>query len=170
MFFPDLFPIPFTEEALAIVVRNVDYVQDVLARRILVENPSTYLVLPQAALSEAEFLAELVRRSDCGVLLDMLKEFIDRLPPGSVREMHLAGHDTSLLEDGSRLRIDDHGSPVCEEVWQLFATAARRLEACPTLIEWDTRLPEFQILAEQARLAQEILDREQPWRSSGAAA
>jgi hypothetical protein len=186
MFFPDLFPIPFTEEALGVVTRNVDYVQEVLARQILVENPSTYLVLPQSTLSEAEFLAELVRRCDCGVLLDInnicvgahnlghdpvvtLNEFIDRLPPGSVREMHLAGHDTSLLEDGSELRIDDHGSPVCEEVWQLFATAARRLGPCPTLIEWDTRLPEFLVLAEQARLAQEILDRERAWRSDAAA-
>jgi uncharacterized protein (UPF0276 family) len=166
---PDLLPLPYTEEALAVFTGNVERVQDALARPILVENPSRYMSLPHSILTEAEFLEQLVRRTGCGVLLDInniyvtahncgadpesqLEHYLRRLPHGSVGELHLAGHDAS----GPRL-IDDHGSQVCADVWQLFRTAVATLGPRPTLIEWDTRLPSFEVLQGEARVAQWIM-------------
>jgi uncharacterized protein len=171
---PALLPLPYTEKALEVFVRNVDYVQTQLARQILIENPSRYLNTPGSDMSEAEFLGTLLGRSGCGVLLDInnlyvgarnvgndadatLAELLDCLPTGSVQETHLAGHQTSRLSDGSELRVDDHGSEVCPEVWRLYEKAIVALGPCPTLIEWDTRLPEFAVLQEQAQMAQRTL-------------
>jgi uncharacterized protein len=176
---PDLLPLPYTEEALEVFVRNVDYVQTQLARQILIENPSRYLSTPCSDMSEAEFLAALISRSGCGVLLDInnlyvgarnvgndadetLADVLDRLPAGSVQEIHLAGHQTDRLSDGSELRVDDHGSEVCADVWRLYQRAIVALGPCPTLIEWDTRLPEFAVLEEQARIAQRTLEATPP--------
>jgi hypothetical protein len=166
---PDLLPLPYTEEALRVFATNVERVQDTLARTILVENPSRYMSLPHSTLTEAEFLGQLVRRTGCGVLLDInniyvtahncggdparqLEEYLRGLPGGSVGELHLAGHSTS----GDRL-IDDHGSQVCADVWRLFRTAIATLGPRPTLIEWDTRLPVFETLESEARVAQWIM-------------
>jgi uncharacterized protein len=166
---PDLLPLPYTEEALAVFASNVELVQDALGRTVLVENPSRYMSLPHSTLTEAEFLEQLVRRTGCGVLLDInniyvtacncgadpegqLNDFLRRLPARSVGELHLAGHSTS----GQRL-IDDHGSQVCAAVWQLFRTAVATLGTRPTLIEWDTRLPSFEVLQGEARVAQSIM-------------
>lgn len=174
-FLPDLLPLPYTEEALAVVCRNVAQVQDSLARQLLVENPSTYLRFAAAALSEAEFLAELARRTGCGVLLDinniyvsacnhgespqaLLDGFLHSLPGRSVGELHLAGHAVVNSEAGRELRIDDHGSMVCQAVWQLYDRALQRLGPRPTLIEWDTRIPEFNVLEQQAAAAQLLID------------
>jgi uncharacterized protein len=172
---PDLLPLPYTEEALDVVIRNVEHAQHTLQRTLLLENPSRYLALPYSTLSEAQFLAEIVRRTGCGVLLDInnlyvsatnaevapeahLQEFLELIPECRIGEIHLAGHSIQHLENGRSLRIDDHGSEVCPEVWQLYATAIRTLGPRPTLIEWDTRLPTFERLQQEARAVQSILD------------
>ena len=170
----DLLPLPYTEEALQIVVRNVSQVQEVLGRQLLVENPSTYLQFTHSTLTEPEFLSELCRLSGCGALLDvnnifvsasnraqpaaiMLAEFLQQLPPDSVREIHLAGHATILTEEGRSLCVDDHGSCIAPEVWQLYDSVVATLGAVPTLIEWDTRIPAFHVLQSQAAEAQSRL-------------
>jgi uncharacterized protein (UPF0276 family) len=156
----DLLPVPYTEEALAHVVRRVEAVQARLGRRILLENPSTYLRFRHADLTEAEFLAELCRRADCGILLDVNNVFVsahnhgfdplaylDALPVERVGQIHLAGH----TEEGALL-IDTHDAPVRLEVWRLYAAAIERFGARSTMIEWDDRVPAFEIL--QHELAQ----------------
>ena len=181
---PDLLPLPYTEEALAVVVRNIDQVQTALGRPILVENPSTYLAFAASALTEAEFLGELVRASGCGLLLDVnniavsggnlgeppmrrLALMLDHVPAGAIGEIHLAGHAIRRLDDGTILRIDDHGSPVSDEVRALYEVLIARIGARPTLIEWDTDIPAFEALEAEAAIAQSILDRgvAQPARS-----
>ncbi len=173
---PDLLPLPYTEEALAVTCRNVARIQDALGRTILLENPSTYLEWAHSAIPEPQFLAEVARRTGCGVLLDInnvyvsarnqgqdpgavLGGFIDALRADQVREMHLAGHALTHTAAGDELRIDDHGSPVCDDVWALYARAVAWLGAVPTLIEWDTRLPSFATLQQEAARAQAVLDR-----------
>jgi hypothetical protein len=175
-YLPDLLPLPYTEEALAIVCNNVTRVQDTLKRRLLVENPSTYLRFADASRSEPEFLGELARRTGCGVLLDInnvfvsacnqgespqgtLDGFLEHVPESSIGELHLAGHTLLPAESGRELRVDDHGSVVCDAVWGLYAHALARLGPRPTLIEWDTRIPEFPVLQQQAATAQAWLDR-----------
>lgn len=148
----DLLPLPLTEESLGVVARHVDETQQALGRQLLVENPSLYVRLDNT-LEEADFLAELVDRTGCGLLLDInnayisaqnlgrdLDAYLGALPLSAVGEFHLAGHhlDTDAVPP---LRIDDHGSPVCDAVWQRYAQLSRWLPEVPTLIEWDTRLP-----------------------------
>jgi uncharacterized protein (UPF0276 family) len=173
-YFPDLLPLPYTAESLRIVCRNVDAVQQALGRQLLVENPSTYLRYQDSPIPEPVFLAELTRRTGCGVLLDVnnvyvsarnldvdpaiaLEAYLDVLPPAAVGEIHLAGH-ACVERDGATLLIDDHGSPVCAAVWRLYERAIEVLGAVPTLIEWDTALPEFHVLAAEAAAAQARLD------------
>ncbi len=173
---PDLLPLPYTQEALNVVTANIDHVQGVLGRRLLIENPSTYLQFSQSSLSEAEFLCALVRRTGCGVLLDLnnihvsamnqgidpasaLGEYLAWIPHEAIGEIHLAGHAVRDLEGGGQVRIDDHGSRVCPDVWGLYHTAVRTLGARPTLIEWDTDIPAFTVLQDEAATAQSFLDR-----------
>jgi uncharacterized protein (UPF0276 family) len=173
---PDLFPVPYNEEALAVVVRNVDEVQSTLSRQILVENPSKYVTLTDHTLTEAQFLSELVARTNCGVLLDInniyvsagnaggdasedLAQLLRCVPHDTILEIHLAGHASTHLANGQVLLIDDHGSRVCEEVWRLFETAIATLGPRPTLIEWDTQLPGLEVLLHEARAAQAALRR-----------
>jgi uncharacterized protein len=173
-YLPDLLPLPYTEEALAIVCRNVSQVQETLGRQLLIENPSTYLHYAATAMSEAEFLAAVVVRTGCGVLLDInniyvsacnqrrdagdvLQGWCQALDPRSVGELHLAGHAIVSTSLGEELRIDDHGDRVCTEVWSLYASAIEHFGALPTLLEWDTRLPEFAVLQDEARHAQDLL-------------
>jgi uncharacterized protein len=153
-YLPDLLPLPYTEEALAIVCRNVSQVQETLGRQLLIENPSTYLHYAATAMSEAEFLAAVVVRTGCGVLL---QGWCQALDPRSVGELHLAGHAIVSTSLGEELRIDDHGDRVCTEVWSLYASAIEHFGALPTLLEWDTRLPEFAVLQDEARHAQDLL-------------
>jgi len=175
MYFPDLLPLPYTEEALELVARNIDRVQTALKRTLLVENPSTYLRFANSVLTEAEFLAALVQRCGCGVLLDVnniyvsarnlgedpantLAGHLETIPAASIGEIHLAGHSTRALQSGIELRIDDHGSLVCPDVWLLYEEAISELGARPTLIEWDTDIPAFEKLQGQASIAQAVLD------------
>lgn len=169
-YLPDLLPVPCTDEVLDVFARNVDRVQAVLKRPILVENPSAYLAYADSTMEEGEFLAALAARSGCGVLLDVnnvavsaanlgedagarLAALMDRVPAAAIGEIHLAGHAMRTLDDGTVVRIDDHGSPVSAEVWSLFETAIRRIGARPTLIEWDTAIPPFAALAREAAMA-----------------
>lgn len=167
----DLLPLPLTEEALAVVCRHVEQTQQALGRTILIENPSTYLQLPHATIPEWEFLAALAARTGCGLLCDVNNivvsaanhgwdalAYLEALPVAAVGEIHLAGHARRPLPNGRTLRIDDHGSPVPAEVWTLYEQALRRFGARPTLIEWDTDIPGFEVLLLQAAQAQRRLD------------
>jgi hypothetical protein len=184
---PDLLPLPYDAESLAVVARNIDRVQTALGRPILIENPSAYMAFADSALSEAEFLGELVRIAGCGVLLDInnivvsagnlgeapearLAALLDHAPAAAIGEIHLAGHEVRTLDGGVLLRIDTHGAPVSPEVWALFETAMRRIGPRPTLIEWDTDIPDFEVLQGEAAQAQTILDRETARRADLVAA
>lgn len=173
-YLPDLLPLPYTTAALSVVVRNVQQVQEALGRQLLLENPSVYLLPSAADYDEAGFFAELVRRTGCGVLLDVnnihvsavntgqtpaacLRRLLDAVPHSTIGEIHLAGHSERALPNGGHLLIDDHGSRVVEDVWLLYREAVRRLGAVPTLIEWDTGIPAWEVLANEAVRAQTIL-------------
>ncbi len=171
--FADLLPLPLTEEALDVVCRNVEVTQDFLGRRILIENPSSYLRYRHSTLPEWQFIAEIAARTDCGILCDVNNVFVSAcnhgfdarhylrsLPAARVGEIHLAGHRLRSFEDGRSIRIDDHGSRVCDEVWQLYAYAVDLFGPVPTLIEWDTDVPPLSVLMEEAAKAQQIMDRE----------
>ncbi|MEI6304153.1 MAG: DUF692 domain-containing protein, partial [Betaproteobacteria bacterium] len=159
--FNDLLPLPYTEEALAHMTTRVHRMQDALGRRVLIENVSSYVAFRASDLSEGEFLAELARRSGCGILLDVNNFYVNQvnhgddalkamvaLPRELVAEIHLAGH--LRTEDGL---IDDHGSAVAEPVWRLYEAALARFGAVPTLIEWDTDVPKLAVLLALADLA-----------------
>lgn len=168
----DLLPLPLTEEALAVVCRNVDETQEFLRRRILLENPSSYLRYRHSVIPEWEFLAAVAARTGCGILCDVnniyvsaqnhgwdASAYLAALPPAAIGEIHLAGHAVRRLHDGAVLRIDDHGSRVAPAVWSLYAEALDRFGAVPTLIEWDTDIPPLATLLDEARSAQALLDR-----------
>lgn len=159
----DLLPLSLTDEALRLVCQRVEQVQDALRRPILLENVSTYLRYHPDHWTEAAFLAEVVKRTGCGVLLDVnnlyvnqcnhqenARDAIHALPRGCVGEIHLAGH---LVTE--KMVIDDHGSEVIEEVWQLYREAIARFGQVSSLIEWDTRVPELSVLVSQAALARQ---------------
>jgi uncharacterized protein len=166
----DLLPLPMTEEALAVVCRHVDQVQSVLKRKILVENPSTYLQFRHSTIPEWEFMSAVAARTGCGILCDINNIFVSAknhswdpsayvaaLPPAAIGEIHLAGHSVRELADGGTLRIDDHGSCVIDDVWSLYAEALRRFGPTPTLIEWDTNVPPLDVLLDEARHADTLI-------------
>jgi uncharacterized protein len=168
--FNDLLPLPYTEEALAHVSRRVLEAQEFLGRRILVENPSSYVQYAESSIPEAEFLAELARRTGCGILLDVnnvfvsacnhrldARRFIDSLAGRHVAEIHLAGFSRS---DEGDVLIDTHSRPVAAEVWALFARAVERFGPRPALVEWDADLPPLAMLVAEAGHAQAVLERE----------
>ena len=164
----DLLPLPYTEESLAVVCRNVDMVQAQLRRRILLENPSAYLRFRHSVIAEADFLNEVVRRTGCGLLCDLNNlyvnscnigldpfQYLERICAQAVAEIHLAGHRLAAPDAGALL-IDDHGGPVAQPVWDLYAHALARLGGAATLIEWDHQLPTLTILAQEAERAAAI--------------
>ena len=168
----DLLPLPMTEEALAIVCRHIEQTQTVLRRRILVENPSSYLRYRHSTIPEWEFLAAVAARTGCGLLCDVnniyvsacnhgwdASAYLAALPTDAIGEIHLAGHAVRTLEGGITLRIDDHGSRVAPPVWQLYKEALAVFGRVPTLIEWDTNVPPLETLLEEASLAAALLDR-----------
>lgn len=165
-YFPDLLPLPMTEEALDVVCRNVDQMQSFLNRRILVENPSTYVTFRHSTIPEWEFMAAVAARTGCGILCDVNNIYVScqnhgwdpltylaRLPPAAIGEVHLAGHAVRQLVDGRTLRIDDHGSSVIPEVWALYQAALARFGPIPTLIEWDNNIPPLETLVGEAQRA-----------------
>jgi uncharacterized protein (UPF0276 family) len=162
----DLLPLPMTEEVLEVVCRHVDQMQSVLGRKVLIENPSTYVQFGHSTIPEWEFMTALAGRTGCGILCDVNNIFVstrnhdwsasvylDALPAESIGEIHLAGHTVRPLADGTTLRIDDHGSCVTDEVWTLYQEALMRFGVVPTLIEWDNNLPALEILLQQAESA-----------------
>lgn len=166
----DLLPLPLTEEALEVVCRHVDQAQSYLKRQILIENPSSYLLFHDSSIPEWEFLAAVARRTGCGILCDVNNIFVcacnhgwdaslylASLPTESVREIHLAGHAKRQMRSGRVLRIDDHGSHVAAEVWTLYESALARFGPLPTLIEWDTEIPPFEVLLQEAAKAAVML-------------
>ena len=166
----DLLPLPMTEEALEIVCRNVAQVQECLKRQILLENPSTYLQFRHSTIPECEFLAQVAKRSGCGILCDVNNIYVSAcnhgwrpstylaaLPARAVGEIHLAGHSARKIDDRRTIRIDDHGSRVAPEVWALYAEALARLGPVPTLIEWDTDVPPMAVLLEEAAHAAALI-------------
>jgi uncharacterized protein len=168
----DLLPLPLTEEALDIVCRHVDETQNFLRRRILIENPSSYLRYRHSTIPEWQFLAAVAARTGCGILCDVNNIFVsagnhgwdplrylDALPPAAIGEIHLAGHSLRQSDDGTMLRIDDHGSRVSPQVWALYRAALQRFGAVPSLIEWDNDIPPLEILLEEAGLAAGFLAR-----------
>jgi uncharacterized protein len=164
--FADLLPLPYTEEALAVARWNVEVAQEALGRRILVENPSSYLRYRHSTIPEWEFLADLAARTGCGILCDVnnvfvsagnhgfdAHEYLRSLPGEHIGEIHLAGHSVREFPDGRSIRIDDHGSRVCADVWALYAEAVALFGPVPTLVEWDTDVPPLAVLLEEAARA-----------------
>ena len=158
--FPDLLPFPRTTEALEIIARNIDITQSVLGRQILIENPSLYMKLEGHEWPESLFLGELVKRTGCGLLIDVNNVFVsatnlgfnpvsylDALPSDVIGEIHLAGHSADPLL-GRSLLIDSHDAPISDEVWLLYDWLLARcgVERPPTLIERDDDIPEFEVL------------------------
>lgn len=175
----DLLPIPFSRVALDVLCANVQQVQDRLQRRFMVENLSSYLSwkAPEPAdpaLAEPAFLAALARRTGCALLVDVNNiyvnalnaqktglpgeplqhclDWLDALPAAAVAELHLAGH-CHVSDANGDIVIDDHGSRVCEPVWQLYQHAIQRFGPVPTLIEWDTAIPALEVLLDEAACA-----------------
>ena len=168
----DLLPLPMTEEALDVVCRHVDQSQAYLQRRILIENPSSYLLYAHSTISEWDFLSAVARRTGCGILCDVNNIYVSAcnhgwdaaaylagLPAQAVGEIHLAGHTLKQIDSGQTLHIDDHGSRVAPEVWALYAQALARYGPVPTLVEWDTNVPPLDILLAEAAQAASLLDR-----------
>jgi len=162
----DLLPLPYTEAVLEHVCTRVSEVQDVLGREFLIENPSTYLQFADSSIPEWEFLAEVARRTGCGLLLDVnnvyvncmnhgfdAQHYLAALPVGSVREIHLAGHNIKR-HAGGEILIDTHGAPVSMPVWTLYRDALNRFGARPSLVEWDNDLPALDTLVNEARRAE----------------
>jgi uncharacterized protein (UPF0276 family) len=166
---PDLFPFPRTRAALARVADNVARMQDVLGRQVLIENPALYLALAGHELAEPEFLAELVGRTGCGLLVDVnnvyvsannlgypAQAYLDAVPAGAIGEIHLAGHSQDARL-GPTLLIDTHDAPVCEAVWALYERLIARTGPRPTLVERDDDLPPFEVLMAERDRAHAIL-------------
>jgi hypothetical protein len=164
--FNDLLPLPYTEEALAVVCARVGAVQDALRRTILVENVSSYVEFAESTIPEWEFVAEVARRSGCGILLDVnniyvsasnhgfdARRYLAAIPPAAVGEIHLAGYDN--CDD---FLVDTHGRPVQPEVWRLYEDALERFGPRPTLIEWDTDIPALAVLLGEAEKAERLLE------------
>lgn len=175
-FLNDLLPLPYTPATLEIVSRNIDHAQQILGRRILVENPSAYLTFPLTTMTETEFLGALVQRTACGLLVDVnniyvtavnttrdadaafkfARTYLDATDAGAVGEIHLAGH--SIVGEGeARVLIDTHSTEVCGDVWRLYRHAIARLGPRPTLIEWDLDVPALPVLLAEAARARTIL-------------
>lgn len=166
----DLLPVPYTQESLAVFRQNIDCVQNILKRPLMIENPSTYMEYKDSDMTESDFMAELASTSGCFVLLDINniyvscanhgwdpKAYIDKIPGHLIQEIHLAGHSIKEFPEGI-LRIDTHSDHVCQEVWSLYRYAIDRFGQRPTLIEWDEKIPTFDVLYQEGQKAQTILD------------
>jgi hypothetical protein len=160
----DLWPLPYTEQSLAHVVSRVQHVQDRLGRRILLENPSSYVAFAASEIPEAEFLAEIARRADCGILLDVNNVFVSAanhgwdaraylaaIPADRVGQIHLAGH----TDHGTHL-LDTHDQPICDAVWELYAAAVARFAGVATMIERDDHIPPLPELVSELDRARAI--------------
>jgi uncharacterized protein len=167
----DLLPLPLNGESLAVVTANINRMQDCLGRKILIENPSAYMAFSSTDMPETEFLVRLAENTGCGLLLDVnnvyvsgknmgwsVETYLKDVPSSLIGEIHLAGHTLKPLEGGTEIRIDDHGSEVCAEVWELYRDLTARVGVRPTLVEWDTNIPSLNILLTEAAKAADIME------------
>ena len=171
-YFNDLLPLPYTKATLALVCDHIDEVQNAIRRPILLENPSTYVTFNESTMSETDFIRGVARRTGCGLLLDISNVFVSAtnhgfsplqyvsdFPLACVGEIHLAGHAEQTDDGDEPLLIDSHDRPVADAVWQLFEAVIVRCGPIPTLIEWDSNVPDWVTLKAEAAAAQTILDR-----------
>lgn len=169
-FLNDLLPLPYTSATLTRVCEHIDAVQEALGRRMLLENPSSYLAFAESTWDEPAFLAEIARRTGCGLLLDAnnvfvsavnlglsAQDYIDAFALEAVGEIHLGGHDTDRDAFGAPLLIDSHGRAVADPVWALLDRVLARTGPAPVLIEWDTDVPDWPVLAAEAARARQAL-------------
>ncbi|WP_372800797.1 MNIO family bufferin maturase [Paracoccus seriniphilus] len=165
----DLLPLPYTAQTLQQICDHVDHVQEVMGRRLLLENPSTYVIFAQSEIPETEFMNQIAQRTGCGLLLDVNNVFVscvnhrmdplaylNAFPLHRVGEIHLGGHDEEELPSGPLL-IDSHGSEVAEPVWALYGEVLSRTGAMPSLVEWDNDLPDWQVLLAEAQRAETMI-------------
>ena len=177
VFYNDLLPLPYTEETLARVCGHIDRLQEVLGRRILLENPSTYVAFQASEMSELAFLGAVARRSGCGLLLDVnnvlvsatnhdfsAEAYIDSFPHAEVGEIHLGGHASDRDDQGAPLLIDAHDRAVDDRVWALYRRALARGGLKPSLIEWDNAVPAWPALFGEARTAERLMAAEERLR------
>ncbi|MBS9718377.1 DUF692 family multinuclear iron-containing protein [Pseudohalocynthiibacter aestuariivivens] len=171
-FLNDLLPMPYTQATLDRVVEHIDQVQEIVGRRMLLENPSSYLAFAESTFEEVDFLAEIAKRTGCGLLLDVNNVFvsatnqktdprayIDAFALKHVGEIHLGGHDEDEDDTGAPLLIDSHGKEVIDPVWALYEYTIEKTGPLPTLIEWDNDVPDWPELAAEAARAAKILDK-----------
>ncbi|MBR1171085.1 MNIO family bufferin maturase [Bradyrhizobium liaoningense] len=179
-FFNDLLPLPYTAATLACVCDHIDQVQEAIRRPLLLENPSTYLAFRESSMRETEFIRAVAERTGCGLLLDVNNVFVSAtnhgysaldyladFPLSRVEEIHLAGHAEQADDEGDLLLIDSHDGPVADAVWKLYEIVIQRRGPVPTLIEWDSKIPDWPVLQAEAAAAQAILDRHQSAAMAG---
>lgn len=179
-FFNDLLPLPYTEATLACVCDHIDQVQEAIRRPLLLENPSTYVAFRESSMRETDFIRAVAERTGCGLLLDVNNVFVSAtnhgyaaldylrdFPLAQVEEIHLAGHAEQADDEGDLLLIDSHDGPVVDAVWKLYEIVISRRGAVPTLIEWDSKIPDWPVLQAEAAAAQAILDRHQSAAPAG---
>lgn len=165
----DLMPLPYTEEVLNHLASRILYVQEFLGRRILIENVSSYLSYTHSEMTEWEFLSELVRKSDCGLLLDVNNIYVSSvnhrfdpmgylkgIPINRIGQVHLAGHSTFKNVQGQTYLVDTHDQPVCAEVWALYEELVKLTGPITTMVEWDSDIPELSTLEEELNRAKQI--------------
>jgi uncharacterized protein len=171
-YFNDLLPLPYTEATLSRFCDHIDQVQEAIRRPMLLENPSTYVAFAESTMSETDFIRSVAQRTGCGLLLDVNNVFVSAtnhgfsaldylsdFPLTGVGEVHLAGHAEQSDDEGELLLIDSHDGPVADAVWKLFEIVISRCGPVPTLVEWDSNIPDWPILQAEAAAAQKILDR-----------
>ncbi len=179
-YFNDLLPLPYTEATLRRVSEHIDEVQHAIRRQILLENPSTYVAFRESTMSETDFIRGIVQRTGCRLLLDVnnvfvsatnhgysARKYLSDFPIECVGEIHLAGHAEQTDDEGDRLLIDSHDGPVADAVWKLFEMVLSRSGPIPTLVEWDSNIPEWPVLKAEAAAAREILDQHSTSVTSG---
>ncbi|WP_367718064.1 DUF692 domain-containing protein [Nitratireductor sp. GISD-1A_MAKvit] len=179
VFFNDLLPLPYTDDTLARVCEHIDQVQEAIDRPMLLENPSTYVLFSESSWKETDFLREIVKRTGCGLLLDINNVFVSAtnhgfsatdyladFPLEHVGEIHLAGHDEQEDDEGAPLLIDSHDRPVADPVWSLYEMVIGQCGPIDTLVEWDSDVPDWPILRSEAIAADRILDRHRGRRKS----
>jgi uncharacterized protein len=171
-YYNDLLPLPYTPATMSRVADHIEEMQEAIGRPILLENPSTYVLFPESTMSETDFIRELVRRTGCGLLLDVnnvfvsatnhgycARDYLADFPLEHVGEIHLAGHAEQADDEGDLLLIDSHDGPVADAVWKLFDIVIGQCGPIPTLVEWDSDIPDWPVLKAEAAAAQKILDR-----------
>ena len=174
VFYNDLLPAPYCDDTLERVVEHVDQMQNFLGRQILIENPSTYITFAQSTWSEVDFMAEIAKRSGCGLLFDVNnvfvsatnhqfspQEYVRAYPLDKVQEIHLAGHARDSDDEQRPLLIDAHDRQVCNDVWELYKLTLSITGPLPSLVEWDADIPQWPVLAAEAAIADKILGRNQ---------